>query len=170
MGGHRDDLEDKNAMDKPIVSISLGLAGIFVLGGPVKDEFESYDQSSTPPHPVRALLLRPGDVLVMGGASRLNYHAMARVLPHEAAMEYYRQIGTETNSQDCSQTIQEKASWFANISPADVSFENFTKSENENEDREFLLEYLRHHRVNINVRQVYPDEWSNSLFRKVGNQ
>ena len=75
MGGHRDDLEDKDAMDKPIVSISLGLPGIFVLGGAEKDEFESDDQSSTSPHPVRALLLRPGDILVMGGPSRLNYHA-----------------------------------------------------------------------------------------------
>ena len=153
MGGHRDDLEDKDAMDKPIVSISLGLPGIFILGGPVKDEF---DESTTPAHPVRALLLRPGDVLVMGGASRLNYHAMARVLPHEAAMEYDQRHGAKINGQDLFQTTNEDGSRFASISPADLSLGACSKSENE--ERELLQEYLRHHRVNINIRQVYPDE------------
>ena len=153
MGGHRDDLEDKDAMDKPIVSISLGLPGIFILGGPVKDEF---DKSDTPAHPVRALLLRPGDVLVMGGASRLNYHAMARVLPHEAALQYDQQYGAKSNGQDTFQTTNEDNSRFANIAPADLSLGACSKSEKE--ERELLKEYLRHHRVNINIRQVYPDE------------
>ncbi len=156
MGGHRDDLEDKDAMDKPIVSISLGLPGIFILGGPMKDEFENNEGSTTPPHPVRALLLRPGDVLVMGGASRLNYHAMARVLPHEAALEYDQQVKAKNDGQDRARAIHEDEARFATISSADLSLGEY--GESDNEEREFLQEYLRHHRVNINVRQVYPDE------------
>lgn len=176
MGGHRDDLEDPDAMDKPIVSISLGLPGIFVLGGPIKDEYEEDVNSihdtepnngeksiaasaATPsPHPVRALVLRPGDVLIMGGASRLNYHAMARVLPHEAALEYDRRIG--------QRDLDDRGdSNFAGISWNDLSNRGYDEAQssqlpgwkNTNE-KDYLIEYLRHHRVNVNVRQVYPDE------------
>ena len=155
MGGHRDDLEDPDAMDKPIVSMSLGLPGIFVLGGPTKDEcnIESSEEmmNSVIPHPVRAILLRPGDVLIMGGESRLNYHAMSRVLPYEAALEYEKRIGYHNScTNDTLHT-------FANLSPKDLSLEIHDNTA-ENDDFAYLTEYLRHHRVNINVRQVYPDK------------
>ena len=166
MGGHRDDLEADGAMNKPIVSISLGLPGIFVLGGPVKDEYvddnsnniASNSNKASIPYPVRALLLRPGDVLVMGGASRLNYHAMARVLPQEAATEYDRTIGYATLATD---NVTDNPS-FANLSAQDLSLPDENTSSMwtnlPSEERDYLAEYLRKHRVNINVRQVYPDE------------
>ncbi len=149
MGGHRDDLEHENAMNKPIVSVSLGLPGIFILGGPTKDENE--DDAS--PHPVRAILLRPGDVLIMGGASRLNYHAMARVLPKEAALEYDQKIGYYNTMGNAMEDDQP----FANLSVQDIHKEAIMDTHVPNDEREYLAEYLRNHRVNINVRQVYPD-------------
>lgn len=65
MGAHVDDAEDN--MSQPIVSVSLGCAAVFLIGGTTRD---------TPP---TQILLRSGDVLVMGGASRYNYHGIARV-------------------------------------------------------------------------------------------
>ena len=188
MGGHRDDLEDKDAMDKPIVSLSLGLSGIFVLGGPTKDEYDnehtipsSVDNTSdTNPniaatlytnnhtkslvHPVRALLLHPGDVLVMGGASRLYYHAMARVLPHEAGLEYDRRIDKNTTTtNEVSDAGNDPCG--ANLSLGDILLQHDVEPEHprpsfsfNHDEKGYLEEYLRHHRVNINVRQVYPDE------------
>ena len=80
-----------------------------MLGGTTKDKYKCKCEDATNdidnatnikdapllpmPHPVRAIVLQPGDVLVMGGESRLNYHAMARVLSHEAALEYDRVVG-----------------------------------------------------------------------------
>ena len=169
MGGHRDDLEDPDAMDKPIVSMSLGLPGIFVLGGPTKDEYEddcTNDVTETEhnvknavsPHPIRAIMLRPGDVLIMGGASRLNYHCMARVLPHEAALEYDRRIGNH-NDDSCGGSDNDLAFSFASLTPKDLSLEEGeTEASHRNNERVYLTEYLRHHRINVNVRQVYPDE------------
>ena len=67
MGGHLDDVE--YTMDHPVVSVSLGSECVFLLGCQGKDE---------PPLP---LLLRSGDIAIMGGISRTCYHGVARVLP-----------------------------------------------------------------------------------------
>lgn len=68
MGGHRDDLEFD--FTKPVVSISLGLPAIFLLGGTTRNEA---------PLP---LLVRPGDVMFLGCESRLAFHGMAKVIPN----------------------------------------------------------------------------------------
>lgn len=60
LGGHKDDVE--RDMAAPIVSVSLGCDGIFLIGGATKH---------TEP---TALLLRSGDVMVMAGAARCCYH------------------------------------------------------------------------------------------------
>lgn len=67
MGGHQDDVE--YTMDYPVVSLSLGSRCVFLLGGHRKDD------------PPLELLLRSGDIVVMGGASRTCYHGVACVLP-----------------------------------------------------------------------------------------
>jgi alkylated DNA repair protein (DNA oxidative demethylase) len=56
----------------PIVSVSLGETARFVIGGLSRKE------------PVRPVLLRSGDVLVMGGPSRLRYHGVTKILPGTA--------------------------------------------------------------------------------------
>jgi alkylated DNA repair protein (DNA oxidative demethylase) len=74
MGVHQDKDEraDTIASGVPIVSVSLGDAARFVIGGLSRRE------------PVRPVILRSGDVLVMGGPSRLRFHGVTRILPGTA--------------------------------------------------------------------------------------
>jgi alkylated DNA repair protein (DNA oxidative demethylase) len=74
MGVHQDKDERAAtiAAGIPIVSISLGDAARFVIGGLTRRE-------ST-----RPLILRSGDVLVMGGPSRLRFHGVTRIQPGTA--------------------------------------------------------------------------------------
>jgi DNA alkylation damage repair protein AlkB len=74
MGVHQDKDESREAIDAgiPIVSVSLGDAARFVVGGLTRRE---------PTHPI---VLRSGDVLVMGGPSRLRFHGVTRILPGTA--------------------------------------------------------------------------------------
>jgi len=66
MGLHRD--EDEEDFSAPVVSISLGDTAIFRIGGT-----ERGGKTET-------LKLSSGDVLVMGGPSRLRFHGIDRVL------------------------------------------------------------------------------------------
>ena len=120
MGGHRDDLE--LAIDKPVVSMSVGLPGIFLLGGKTKDD-----------SPVLPILVRPGDVMILGGESRMNYHGMARVIPPTVPIP-----GLESHPQ-----CQALGGTEVSCVPA--------------EEVIFLKSFLTQHRININVRQVLPD-------------
>lgn len=74
MGVHQDKDErpETIAAGIPIVSVSLGDAARFVVGGLTRRE------------PTIPLILRSGDVLVMGGASRLRFHGVTRILPGTA--------------------------------------------------------------------------------------
>jgi alkylated DNA repair protein (DNA oxidative demethylase) len=67
MGLHRD--EDEADFAAPVLSVSLGDTAVFRIGGP-----ERGGKTET-------LKLASGDVLVMGGSSRLCYHGIDRVLP-----------------------------------------------------------------------------------------
>ena len=67
MGLHRD--EDEKEYAAPVVSISLGDSCLFRIGGADrKDGTQSFK-------------LHSGDVLVMGGEARLNYHGVDRIYP-----------------------------------------------------------------------------------------
>jgi len=74
MGVHqdRDERPETIAAGIPIVSVSLGDAGRFVIGGLSRRD------------PTSPVILRSGDVLVMGGPSRLRYHGITRILPGTA--------------------------------------------------------------------------------------
>ena len=74
LGVHQDKDErpETIAAGIPIVSVSLGDAARFVVGG------LSRKDSLNP------MILRSGDVLVMGGPSRLRYHGVTRILPGTA--------------------------------------------------------------------------------------
>lgn len=67
MGSHRD--EDEEEIRAPVVSISLGDDATFHIGGLLRTG------------PKRRLLLRSGDVVVLGGAARMAYHGVDRVHP-----------------------------------------------------------------------------------------
>ncbi len=73
LGGHQDNVEKDGS--QPIISISLGCDAVFLMGGPSKEQRPT------------ALLLKSGDVLVMGGASRGCYHGVPRVLTERGLPE-----------------------------------------------------------------------------------
>lgn len=66
MGLHQD--RDEEDLSAPVVSVSLGDDALFRLGG------------TTRRAPTRSLKLASGDVLVLGGAARLAYHGIDRVI------------------------------------------------------------------------------------------
>lgn len=77
MGSHRDqDEEDTRA---PVVSISLGDDAVFHVGGLKRTD------------PKQRLLLRSGDVIVLGGESRQAYHGIDRV--HSATSDLLPEPG-----------------------------------------------------------------------------
>jgi DNA oxidative demethylase len=66
MGLHQD--RDEQDFNAPVVSVSLGDTGLFRIGG------------TTRGGKTRSLKLASGDVLVMGGESRLCFHGIDRIL------------------------------------------------------------------------------------------
>jgi DNA alkylation damage repair protein AlkB len=74
MGVHQDKDESRESLEAgvPIVSVSIGDTARFVVGGLSRKES------------MRPLLLHSGDVIVMGGPSRLRFHGVTRILPGTA--------------------------------------------------------------------------------------
>jgi DNA oxidative demethylase len=74
MGVHQDKDErpETIAAGFPIVSVSLGSEARFVVGGLSRRE------------PTFPVMLKSGDVIVMGGPSRLRYHGVTGILPGTA--------------------------------------------------------------------------------------
>lgn len=72
MGLHQDrDEEDFNA---PVVSLSLGDACLFRIGGQRRSD------------PTRSFRLNSGDALVLGGGERLAFHGVDRIYPGTSAL------------------------------------------------------------------------------------
>jgi alkylated DNA repair protein (DNA oxidative demethylase) len=67
MGLHQD--KDEEDFAAPVLSVSLGDTGIFRVGGRSRKD------------PTRMIELTSGDVVVLGGADRLAYHGIDRILP-----------------------------------------------------------------------------------------
>lgn len=67
MGSHRD--EDEADARAPVVSVSLGDDATFHIGGLRRSD------------PKQRLILRSGDVVVLGGAARMAYHGVDRIHP-----------------------------------------------------------------------------------------
>ena len=66
MGLHQD--RDEQALDAPVLSLSLGDTAIFRVGGAARGG------------PTRSLRLASGDLVLLAGASRLAFHGIDRVL------------------------------------------------------------------------------------------
>jgi len=77
MGLHQDKDEGRESIDAglPVVSISLGDTARFLFGGLKRRE------------PIQSLLLESGDAFVFGGAARLRYHGVSRIIPGTAPRE-----------------------------------------------------------------------------------
>ncbi len=67
MGLHQD--RDEIDFGAPVVSVSLGDTAVFRIGGTARTD------------PTRSVRLQSGDVLVMGGPARMNFHGVDRILP-----------------------------------------------------------------------------------------
>jgi alkylated DNA repair protein (DNA oxidative demethylase) len=67
MGLHQD--RDEQEFAAPVVSVSLGDTCLFRIGGTRRGD------------PTRSLKLASGDVVVLGGESRLAFHGVDRVYP-----------------------------------------------------------------------------------------
>ena len=74
MGLHQDKDESRESIAEghPVVSISLGATARFLFGGLRRRD------------PVEAMLLESGDAFVFGGAARLCYHGVSRIIPGTA--------------------------------------------------------------------------------------
>jgi len=74
MGLHQDKDESRESIDagKPVVSFSLGDTARFLFGGLRRRD------------PVETMMLESGDVFVFGGAARLRYHGVTRIIPGTA--------------------------------------------------------------------------------------
>ena len=70
MGLHQDKDEGRQSLDSglPVVSISLGDTARFLFGGIRRRD------------PIQSLLLESGDIFVFGGAARLRYHGVSRIV------------------------------------------------------------------------------------------
>ena len=77
MGLHQDKDESPPsiAAGHPVVSISIGDAARFLFGGHRRRD------------PVETLRLESGDVFVFGGAARLRYHGVSRIIPGSGPRE-----------------------------------------------------------------------------------
>ena len=67
MGLHQD--RDEAALDAPVLSLSLGNTCVFRVGGFARSD------------PTKSFRLASGDVLVLGGASRMRFHGVDRIIP-----------------------------------------------------------------------------------------
>jgi alkylated DNA repair protein (DNA oxidative demethylase) len=77
MGLHQDKDETPASIEAghPVVSLSLGDTARFLFGGVRRRD------------PVEAMLLESGDAFVFGGAARLRYHGVSRIIPASAPRE-----------------------------------------------------------------------------------
>lgn len=66
MGLHQD--KDEETFDAPVISVSLGDTALFRVGG------------TTRKAPTTSMRLTSGDVILLGGAARLAYHGIDRIL------------------------------------------------------------------------------------------
>ena len=73
MGLHQD--RNEKDFSQPIITVSLGDAADFLIGG-----FARGDKT-------QALKLRSGDVLLMGGASRMRFHGVRKIYPGTSPLD-----------------------------------------------------------------------------------
>jgi DNA oxidative demethylase len=72
MGLHQD--RDEQELGAPVVSISLGDAALFRLGGVRRGD------------PTRSLRLQSGDAIMFGGPARLVFHGIDRIVPGSSSL------------------------------------------------------------------------------------
>lgn len=83
LGLHQD--RDEKRMDKPVISFSLGADAIFLRGGKTRQS------------PPEEILLQSGDVMIMEGRNRLDFHGVKCILPNTTPEYLSFQTNTRIN-------------------------------------------------------------------------
>jgi len=133
MGAHLDDAEFTQS--HPIISLSLGITAIFLIGGPTK---------ATKP---TALFLKSGDVVIMGGKSRLAYHGVPRLIENTLSAtldKALQELVQETAAGSASTEAKAGDDLFA------LRYPHWT----------LVHKYLKSNRINANVRQVVDETYT----------
>ena len=76
-------------MTAPLISLSIGLSAIFLLGGLSRED-----------DPIRAILVKSGDLSILSGPSRLLFHGVPKILPHQA-IDYPTNIENDSDLEAC---------------------------------------------------------------------
>ena len=157
MGGHRDDLE--LTFDHPVVSISLGLDALFLLGGTTLSPGssagaggnEDADASGSGCLPsIVACMVQQGDVMVLSGEARLAYHGVPRILRHLQSDADQQQH----NGKQATACVDDRREGKGQQQEEEHPRQGIERKEPE---LELVRAYLRESRVNINLRQVLAD-------------
>ena len=129
-------------MTEPIVSVSLGCSGIFLLGGRSKD---------IAPVPI---LLRSGDVVVMSGESRYCYHGVPVILSQGLEETMFGHL--------CPLSLDEVGVGRAMMTDSREG-NDLIWSTDDLRDWNEVKAYLKTSRVNINARRVTVQDgyWEN---------
>ena len=138
LGGHKDDVESD--LTSPLVTISLGAPGIFLLGGETR---------SCKPN---AILLRSGDCMVMSGKSRKYFHGVPTVLEFENDLEKsFEPKNSTKNVRPVFPELKESALTNGGSPGNGAGNENDIPSHKE---IWFMKAFLKTARMNISIRQV----------------
>lgn len=144
MGGHVDDAEA--ARERPVVSMSVGCAAVFLLGG--------RDRCEEP----TALLLRSGDVVVMAGQSRLAVHGVALVVPHTCPQGLFGALAADDGIAMAAEGDGSLSTASAAVGAAagpSVPVEDVMWAPGSPDEESAFAAFASCVRLNINVRQVY---------------
>lgn len=172
MGGHVDSAEHTH--DSPVVSLSLGRSAIFLLGGATGEERPC------------SMLLHSGTAVMFGGPSRLRFHGVSRVLGDSAvppASGAWQQEEEEGEGEEdvcavlgrvagpvhvrlqglfCPYRLGGRAMEGAEVEVGAGAAgrgvcEHCGAEVLGASERRRLVVYLRTARINVNIRQMFPD-------------
>ena len=141
LGGHRDNVESNLSL--PLVTISLGAPGIFLLGQ------ESREGVPT------AILLRAGDCMIMSGKSRGYFHGIPTILDPDDANNFDA-AGATTNPFDPVFPELDEDGTLVNTSANDGIMTDETVCDDipSLDDMRFVKAFLTTVRMNMSIRQV----------------
>ncbi|KAL3811473.1 hypothetical protein ACHAXA_010725 [Cyclostephanos tholiformis] len=130
LGGHQDDVESDLAL--PLVTVSLGASGIFLLGGRSRQDFPT------------AILLRAGDCMILSGNSRGFFHGVPSVLSNE--------LDDDLGCCDCPS--EDNHCLFPELNNNGTLILNTDKNIPSLDELRFAEAFLSTVRMNISIRKV----------------
>jgi alkylated DNA repair protein alkB family protein 1 len=137
LGGHLDDVEPD--MSQPIIGISLGCDGIFLIGGDRRDIEPT------------ALVLRSGDVVILSGDARCCYHGVPRVVSRFEDLKESQ--GKELKVSKSS--LNNDASYFdtaVDSNDGEDESGGVMRGGEEGREQSLLRAHMRGTRINISIR------------------